>query len=404
MRLKRLALTLLLIALMTGSCCTGCWNRREPELLGIVLAVGFDYDQERGLYQVFAQLANPIALGGAGGDGGGGGGAGGKKPFWTVDAKGRTPFEAIRNLIEVSSRELFWAHCRVVLFSENLARRGLKDIFDLFERERQFRLIVKPVVIDGDLRQIMEADFPLEETGGRGMDRFIVTTRFERGIFPERNLNELLVVLSQPGQEMLAGRLEVLESEKKSGEKGGEAGIAPPARIGGSALFRGDRMVGWANARQTQGWAFATGRAFRSNFVIESPATGSNVNIEVHRHKAKMSLSGDDKNWKIKMEVKLYGRVTEFDGHEILSDESELTRSLERRAATTARNRIEDILSRAQELKSDIFGFGNLIYRKNPRLWEKIGPRWDEEIFPRLKIDLKVNFVILRAGLIKDPL
>ncbi|HOL16241.1 MAG TPA: Ger(x)C family spore germination C-terminal domain-containing protein, partial [Bacillota bacterium] len=65
---------------------------------------------------------------------------------------------------------------------------------------------------------------------------------------------------------------------------------------------------------------------------------------------------------------------------------------------------IEDILSRAQELKSDIFGFGNLIYRKNPRLWEKIGPRWDEEIFPRLKIDLKVNFVILRAGLIKDPL
>ncbi|HOL15325.1 MAG TPA: hypothetical protein PLZ49_03915, partial [Bacillota bacterium] len=140
MRLKRLALTLLLIALMTGSCCTGCWNRREPELLGIVLAVGFDYDQERGLYQVFAQLANPIALGGAGGDGGGGGGAGGKKPFWTVDAKGRTPFEAIRNLIEVSSRELFWAHCRVVLFSENLARRGLKDIFDLFERERQFRL------------------------------------------------------------------------------------------------------------------------------------------------------------------------------------------------------------------------------------------------------------------------
>ncbi len=401
MRLERLAL-LLIIAVLAGSLCAGCWNRREPELLGVVLAVAFDYDPESGLYQVFAQLANPIAMGG-GTSGSSGGGSGGKKAFWTAGAEGHTPFEAIRNLVEISSRDLFWAHCRVVLFSEDLARRGIKDIMDLFERERQFRLIVKPAVVEGDLRKIIEADFPLEETGARGLDRFIVTTRFEKSIFPEKNLNELISNLSQPGQEMIIGRLEALETGKKSSEESG--GSTPPARIGGSALFRSDRMVGWATNKQTQGWSYATGRAFRSNFVIESPVKeGSYVSIEALGHSAQMRLRGDEENWRIELKVKLHGRIQEFGGPGSLDTESELTRSLERRAAGAVRNRIEAMLSRSQELKADVFGFGNLIYRKNPRLWQKIGPRWDEEIYPQLKIDLFVEYRILRTGLVKNPL
>ncbi len=407
MRLKRLMLMLLLVAILAGGLCAGCWNRREPELLGVVLAAAFDYDPESGLYQVFAQLANPIVMGGGNGgsSGDGGGDGGGKKPFWTAVAEGHTPFEAIRNLVETSSRDLCWAHCRVVLFSEDLARRGIKDIMDLFERERQFRLIVKPAVVDGDLRKIIEADFPLEETGARGLDRFIVTTRFERSIFPEKNLNELITTWSQPGKEMIIGRLEVLETGKNSSGESGGGATGAPARIGGSALFRGDRMVGWATAKQTQGWAYAAGRAFRSNFVIESPVKeGSYISIEAFGLSTQMRLRGDEKNWRIELTVKMQGRIQEFGEPGNLDTESELIRSLERRAAEAARNRIEAMLSRSQELKADVFGFGNLIYRKWPLLWQKIGSRWDEELFPQLNIDLVVEFRILRAGLVKDSL
>jgi len=117
-----------------------------------------------------------------------------------------------------------------------------------------------------------------------------------------------------------------------------------------------------------------------------------------------MSLRGDEEKWRIELKVKLHGRIQEFGGPGNLDTESELTRSLERRAAGAVRNRIEAMLSRSQELKADVFGFGNLIYRKNPRLWQKIGPRWDEEIYPQLKIDLFVEYRILRTGLVKNPL
>ncbi len=202
---------------------------------------------------------------------------------------------------------------------------------------------------------------------------------------------------------MLIGRLEVLESEEKEDEE--SSGSTPPARIGGGALFRGDRMVGWASMKQVQGWSYATGRAFRSNFVLESPAKKGNfVSIGAFGHSATTSLRGDENNWRIVIKVSIHGRIQEIHGLANLDTESKLTRSLERQAAATVRNRIEAAFSRSQELKSDVFGFGNLIYRKKPHLWEKIKDRWVEEIYPQLQIDLEIEFKILRSGLMKDPL
>ncbi len=403
MHFKRLAL-LLLVAALAGSLCTGCWNRREPELLGIVLAAGFDYNPEDGLYRVIAEIANPASMGQSN-NGGDGGGGSGEKSFWTAEAAGHTPFEAVRNLDSISSRQLFWAHCRVVLFSERLARRGLKDVLDLLERGRQFRLIAKPVVVDGDLRKVMDTDFPLEETGAKGLDRFIVTNRFEKSVFPEKDLNELISTLGQQGQEMIIGKLSVPEKEKEDSKNSLKTGAPPPARVGGSALFRGDRMVGWATDNETLGWAYATGRAFRSILIIESPEKkGSYISIGAFGHNAQMRLQGDADDWRIELKVKIDGRIQDYEGPGKLDSDNELIRALERRSAAAARNRIEALLSRSQELKSDVIGFGNLIYRKNPKLWQQIESRWDEEIYPQLKIDLFVEFNILRSGLTSSPL
>ncbi len=37
----------------------GCWDKREPDELGIVIGAGFDINPETGLFKVFAELANP---------------------------------------------------------------------------------------------------------------------------------------------------------------------------------------------------------------------------------------------------------------------------------------------------------------------------------------------------------
>ncbi|MFO8059419.1 MAG: hypothetical protein R6U70_02005, partial [Bacillota bacterium] len=144
---------ILLAALIISGAFLGssCWDRRDPEHLAYVIGTGFDVEED-GRFHVIAQLANPLVLGGELGATGGE-----DKAFWVVSASGYTPLDAMRNLAEGTSRELFWAHNRVVMFSEELARRGIAPVLDLFERQRQLRTIAHPAVVSGDLRTLMEA-------------------------------------------------------------------------------------------------------------------------------------------------------------------------------------------------------------------------------------------------------
>jgi len=78
----------------------------------------------------------------------------------------------------------------------------------------------------------------------RGLDRLIVTTRFEKSIFPENNLNELITILSQPGKEMIIGRLEVLEAPKTAT---GQKMKRPSRPQPGSVAAPSSAVIAWSD-------------------------------------------------------------------------------------------------------------------------------------------------------------
>ncbi len=409
MESKKVLLLILIMLLLVVA--PGCWNRRDPEQLGIVLATAFDYDKERGLYQVIAQVANPVMMGGeAAGNQGKGGGD--NLAFWTVSGFGKTPFEALEGLTRGTSRELFWAHSRTLLISEKLARdQGIGVVLDLVERQRQFRPIMLPAIVKGNLQHLMETPYPLEETGARGILRLIETTQFDSSIFPMKLLNEIHSTLEQPGVEMFIGRIEVKEEGTAAQGEGGKndggapAGQPSPAQLGGAAMFRGDRMVGWADVHQVKGWSYATGRGTRYEFVIECPEhRGSFLSVKNFDVQSEMRPVVDGDDLRIMIRVRANGRLQDFGftrEHD-LSVESEYLRKVERACAQAVRNRIEALISRCQELNADVLGLGNLVYRKQPRLWREIENRWDE-ILPELVVDLQVEYNLVRPGLVTNP-
>ena len=187
---------LLLIGLFV-TISTGCWDRREPELLVFVLSVGFDKEPS-GDYKIVAQMFNPLALSQEGSGGGSPGGD--KKPSWVVEASGQTPFEARKNLAPMVSRELFWSYTSTVLISEKLAREGIRPIMDLLERERQFRLIARPLVAEGDIKEILASQYPLEGCSGQALLRQLNTGDKMRSIAPVLEMRELINVAAQPGR------------------------------------------------------------------------------------------------------------------------------------------------------------------------------------------------------------
>jgi spore germination protein KC len=429
MRVLKVLAGAVMMSLILG----GCWDRREPEEVIAALAIGFDLD-DQGLYEVTIQYSNPSVVAGSnsGGQGGNGdGGRGGKaRTFWTNSAKGRTPFEAIRNLAPEVTRLTTLAHLEIVLISERLARHGIGPIIDLYERNVQLRLSVIPAVVEGSLKRCLDLEFPLENTPATGLARLFRLIASERSVVASGLLLEKLIILARPGQEVVISRLQVFgESDDKGGASGesrdqgsgkeskddnsgkdgtGEEGAIspePPAMVCGAAAFRGEKMVGWLDLDEIRGWNWIMGEAKRGPVLIEIPGRNVIIALDVICSESTITpvIEGDDIGVKVEIEtcariedeVDLGGRVAKMD-----YGDPDTIEMLRQEFAGDIRRKVHASLARAKELGVDIFGFGNLIYRKRPKVWQSYaGERWDD-IFKDIKVDIDIKTNISRPGLV----
>ena len=407
-KLKIQYLGLIVVLAVITIVIAGCWDRRDPELLAFVLAAGFDRSQDGGDYKIMAQIFNPLAMGQQSTAGGGGDGNS-KEAAWVVESTGRTPFEARKNLAHMVSRELFWSYTGVVLISEELARAGIRPVMDLLERERQFRLITRPLIVEGDVHQILANSFPLEETSGQALWRQIQTGDKMRSVAPVTEMRELINVLSHPGHEMLIARIkdqsnmEDEQDNENSSEDMIKIAAPAPASLDGGAAFRGDKMVGWVGNKETRGWHWVQGKVKRETLVVASPVDERPVSIEIFRTSANMKPESKGDKLKMKIEIRTMGRIQDqVSGTDVVLNEETLS-SIEDRLATLIKTDIWAAIERSQELDSDILGFGNAIYRLKPKDWDRLEPRWPS-LLHDIEVDLDVRTKITVAGLTKQPM
>lgn len=378
---------------------SGCWDRREPENRAFVLATAFDYDEEKDLFVVTVQVATPVAA-----PGGENGGASGSQPTVAViSAKGHTPFEAVRNLTLYMTREPFFAHNKLVIFSQSLAERGIGPIMDYLTREREMRLIAKPLVLEGDhIIRLLRTDVPLEMTPAEGLERQIVLSGIERAIFPSRSLTEISTILPFPGREILIGRIMVHDYEEED-LVGGSGAIRSIVHLGGGAVFVDDKMKGWFEERATRGWFFIQGRIKRGLINILCPAHDEHyITIEIHDVERTMTPIIEEGKPRVEIVIWAEGRIQNQNCPQGFVEESELTDSLNRRMAKAIENDMKIALEKAQELESDVFGFGNLFYRLLPNEWKEIKDDWSS-LFSDMPVRIVVEAHLRRAGLTSKP-
>lgn len=102
----------------------------------------------------------------------------------------------------------------------------------------------------------------------------------------------------------------------------------------------------------------------------------------------------------IRMDVELHVDLETTEGPlDIDVSDQTLVRALEKSLDALVLHEAQATLNRVQkELKSDIYGFGNKVYRANPRLWEKLESRWNEELFPNLEVRFDVKTRVRAPG------
>ena len=107
---------------------------------------------------------------------------------------------------------------------------------------------------------------------------------------------------------------------------------------------------------------------------------------------------------KIKLKIKADGAILEMQCKRNL-EETKIMKELENEFNEKLKSIIDETIYMAQKkYKSDIFGFGNYIYKNNLKKWNIIKDKWNNEIFPEIKIDTEIKINLNNKGSLEQSL
>lgn len=377
----------------------GCWSRKEIDSLGFITIAGLDAYGDTGRILLTVHFAKPFAIATEQAARGAQ-----EKPFWVVNVEGETMSSAVRELFLNAPRTPFWGHCRLILVGEELARRGIKDVVDWFDRNG--RVGKRPnvaVVKGGTAAELLQGEFSLERMPVQGYTGLLESASLMLSRFRTSCLVELTRILEEEGMEPVLPAFDIVRVRSGSDDAGElvRTEITTTAKLAGFAVFRGDKLVGWLDEEESRFYHLIGGLFVEADYIdVPDPHyPGKVVSLQLTRSRGEVDpvVSGDRVSFRVRVWVR--ARVTgvqrEFDPVKTPSDWSDLERAFEKEIEA----QVAQVVSKAKSLNADIFGFGASLYRNAPQLWARLKDAWDD-MFPVLAVEVEVDAALLRTGVV----
>ncbi|WP_433942975.1 Ger(x)C family spore germination protein [Paenibacillus sp. SN-8-1] len=377
-----------ILLVMVSCILTSCWSSKEVNDLAIVTATGLDLTEE-GKIRLSLLLAVPRLIGSGSAQGGGSENKLRTSAGWVVSGEGDTVMETFRFIQEKLPRQLFFSHSRIIVIGERLARKGLLEVLDFFERYRQSQMKSYIAISKITASEILNFQSVFEKLPSE-----VMREEMKQNLIPKRRLVEFLNDMNNQGIEPYAPMIEIVPSEPSQTELYNLA-------VSGIAVFRGDRMVGQLNDKES-----------RAVMWIRDLVNEGVVTIDINKSKRKGRISAELEKVHVKRSVNLQGGKIEITLNirataNIYENTAELDLDKPENSQYVIqilKKDIEDRIKQAgekvqQEYKSDIFGYGQSVYRKNPKAWKQnYHIQWDDK-FPRLETKIITKVRVLRTGL-----
>lgn len=388
---RGLAVLALLLLLLTA----GCWDLREVEELGLVMAFGIRLPDQGEGYEIWVQEVNP----------GGGAqqmGTPGKEfpaPFHNHHGRGSTVFEAVRLLSRETPHRLFFSHNQVYIIGERLARqRGVSDVLDFLERDPEFRRTVWILVSRSRLMpRLFSSVNNLNRPLGQYLSGVLQQRRLNSTYAPLR-LGDFVQYMNETGVDAFTAGVEL-----KMPEKSLEQGMGQPCpqlpvpRLHQTAVFRRDRLAGWLDDAEGRGLLYVRGEA--KSGIITLHYHGQEVALEITDNQSKVQTVLSNDRPRLMIDVQVVGNVGESMAAVDLAD-VKVINEIKELARQQVKNDIARAIRRCQQLGSDPFGFGRHLAARYPAYWEQVEDRWREEVFPETEFEIRPRIQIRRLGLI----
>jgi spore germination protein KC len=361
---------------VTATFFQGCWDTREINELGLVMAVGIDKKDEDA-FSVTLQVAKPN-------EAGGGNKGAGSEPIWVGRSDGKTIFDAIRNVAKMSSRRIMWAHNNIIVIGENVARDSITPVIDFFTHNSELRMKTWVAVVKGEARPYIEA-----KTGMESIPALSLARLYKYGQLPAKSIkSDMLTVFrdyKSETQQPLISQLNMVTNASKKDTQ---------VELAGSAVLKDDKLVGFLTPDETRGINFVREKVKSSIVSVAlNLINNKRVTVEIHdiKTKVKSIIIGDIPQ--ITVNISAVGEITEQD--EVSNIEIEvLKKEVENLIQAKIKGDTEDAIKKLQtELNSDVVAFGRFVHIQHKEEWDKTFKYEWNEAFKKtaVKVDTKIN-------------
>lgn len=231
---------------------SSCFNYRDINKIIFVTAAVLDYDADTDTIITYAEAFRPYR----------GAEAGSERGVRIIfKGRGKTLFEAMRDMNLSSSYKLNYTQCKAIIFTEKAAssKMGLKKFIDMIDRDQEFLVRPYVFVFYGDQEKLLKIQLKEEEYIGLFLYNLI------------QNIGTSSRSLSVTVNEFLSWRLMTGKTFVLSGLRMKQEQVEDKLEMDGCAVFKDDRMVDSIDRRQMQGFNFLMDRVKTGTLEVTNP-------------------------------------------------------------------------------------------------------------------------------------
>ncbi len=377
--MKKFVAIISLVFILSPIILTACWDNRDIEELHIVTGIALDVNKTNDNFiDVTLQITNIQP-----GDAGKSQSVGNDDKPIIIKKSSKTIGDILKKLNNESNKFIFFHHIEVILFSMDLAKKGINNYIDFFLRDTRSRLEIPVIIVDGRAEDVLRVELQ------------------------EENQSSIFLADSFQGAKTISKEIHVrlIDAAFKLACKH-HCPIIPVVKVEkemendklvdiGFVMFMDSKATTMFAIDDIYGYLFVKDEVHFTDLEIVASETDIVV-LKINKLVPSPTVIVQGDKIILEVGINVDANIGEVEGFVELEPKEQL-KLFEELLKKDVENRILKTFAIAQENKCDFYGISEMINKKNPRAWARLKDRW-KDIFPTVEVKLDVKTAVKSTG------
>lgn len=363
---------------------SGCYNYKEINEMAIVSSIGIDKDDKNDKYIVSAQIMN--SKGSEDSE---------DSQIIVYTKEGDTIHEALRNVTLESPRKLYGNHLSKIVLSEEVAKEGIDNVLDTFNRLSEVRNeFIITVVKDNKASDVLKVLTSTETIPAEYVKLSLKIADETSGLTYTTKLDEFISLYLKKGIDPVVPVLKIDKKSKKGTTIDNITTTDPMSKIviENLAVTNKGKLETYLKSEEVIGYNFLRNQIQKMIIPVKCDDKNNYASIAILKNKTKSNTSKKDNKYIINFDINSEAIITEYNCESNLKNEKVIEK-LEKDTEKKINRYIKKSLYKQKETKGKFLGLERLIYLDYPK--------YKNEDYS-VKYNVKVNLV--RKGEIRNSI